>query len=542
MEELKRAHDLAKEFLSSFPESDRDEHTESLAEHVRVWLVSSVFSIEPAVLKHCSEEKKSILWKHVPFFAKDKSFFSCYKIMTGDITNVLFFGQLFGFIANEMKCDAIGEGMVCGEDCHLMYDPKRGYGYYWACADRKHKSKISILKHSWFEGCRKLLECFDCIILHMLKVAREDQSAVLNVSKRAITTWIGMYQNLCSDMLATVKTLISKSYDIDGTFLSGRMTKKMSYGRRRGALKYREKTLVIVQQRNSRRMAVIVSEVHENAEMADQIASQTIERGTPGFSDGGHSKISAWVHLPDVVGSPVKSVNHSKEFVNTEEGEMKGAHINFGENRNKLLKKWLIAHRGGGSTTKASLVSNLGEYVFYQWFTPGGSNEAVYKCLMFFFSLWICNGFSVEQAADLIELGSGTEPLWSTDEKVVEGAVPLVQVHEPVKNRPHSPFTRIKRKHGMNCALEWEARQLCELFGYTRCKCRKYDLLTCCIHDGKQENESKMSSSEGGEDVDCVNVPLCRCICSNQVTQEIYSKATPQERVKLNLVKRRTKW
>ena len=212
----------------------------------------------------------------------------------------------------------------------------------------------------------------------MMQVSRADITPLLGVSRRQVSRWVCHLQKLFADMLTTIKTLIRNAFDIDSLYLGGEMSMKMSYGRRRGALRYREKQIMIIQQRNSRHLAISISTDHESAEMADELATTTVAKKTPGFMDSGHSKISAWVHLEEKLEAPLLTCNHSIGFKDPETG----AHSNFGENRNKLLRFWLCSRQGGGSSLVIQiskfLKNCLSEYLFYQWFTPGGSNEAVY--------------------------------------------------------------------------------------------------------------------------------------------------------------------
>jgi hypothetical protein len=185
--------------------------------------------------------------------------------------------------------------------------------------------------------------------------------------------------------MAKVTMKLNGEVEVDGTYLSGRKTVKKSYGRARGKQRYKEKTLIIAQKRKSRKCTILLTNKHENAKAADELA-QTIEEKTPIFTDGGHSKISAWVHLETVLDTTRQTCNHSRHFVNP----TTGVHINTVENRNKLLKKWLKNNRGGGSRNYNVLMNNLSEYLFKQWFSTG---LIKHDLLSFLFALYNEYGF-----------------------------------------------------------------------------------------------------------------------------------------------------
>jgi hypothetical protein len=92
--------ELAQNFFDAFPKSDRDDHTQNLQEHIRVWLLVTVFTVVPAILHVIPRDQHSLLWTHVPFFTSH-DLFTCYKVMTLSMPFFIFFGQLFGFITNK---------------------------------------------------------------------------------------------------------------------------------------------------------------------------------------------------------------------------------------------------------------------------------------------------------------------------------------------------------------------------------------------------------------------------------------------------------
>ena len=134
-------------------------------------------------------------------------------------------------------------------------------------------------------------------------------------------------------------------------------------------------------------MSVCFGYKHENAQMADALGS-SIQPRTAIYTDGGHSPISAWVHIEDILQTRRFTVNHSKNLVDP----ITGNHINWVENRNKHIKKWLKGNRGGGSRSTRSLEFNLAEYLHNQWFT---SNDPEQRFMFFIFNIWIHNGFDL---------------------------------------------------------------------------------------------------------------------------------------------------
>ncbi len=155
--------------------------------------------------------------------------------------------------------------------------------------------------------------------MHTMRVSERSMLSLLDVSQSSLTRWIADYQNNCLDMLAVIETKLQGEVEIDGTYLSGRKTeKKGAGGRVMGARgRHAEKTLLMIQQRKSQRFTALQTQRHENAEAADQLALASVEPGseTTLFTDGGHSLISAWNHLPSLLNCERRTVNHSRHMV-----------------------------------------------------------------------------------------------------------------------------------------------------------------------------------------------------------------------------------
>ena len=110
--------------------------------------------------------------------------------------------------------------------------------------------------------------------MHLLHVNRQSAHTLLQLQKKTSTRHVRDYQILCDDMLTHVAIKIQHQADIDGTYLSGRTTNKRSHGREMGDLdRYAEKTLIDIQQRDSQRYSVLVTNAHENCEAVDQLVS-----------------------------------------------------------------------------------------------------------------------------------------------------------------------------------------------------------------------------------------------------------------------------
>ena len=67
-------------------------------------------------------------------------------------------------------------------------------------------------------------------------------------------------------------------------------------GKRRGALRYKKKGLVVVVERGSRRLYIASTGRHENKKDAGEFAARTVKRGTTVFSDRGKAQITRMKH------------------------------------------------------------------------------------------------------------------------------------------------------------------------------------------------------------------------------------------------------
>lgn len=470
-----RIENLCANFFGSFGTDDQDEHTRTLTEHVRVFLTCAS-KRTPAIAPLLDARQRQRYFERVPFLGKECTLQQQLNGLSIEPEAFIFHMQILGLLPNSFACRQSN----CDRDCKLYV--VKGRGYVWRCP--VHRAMISVTEDSWFGKMKKPFQCLDSIMMYIRRESAASSASNNEVSTRTMTDWIEDWQNVAADMNATIRTLIKNAFDIDGTALSGHSTVKSTRNHKRGAVRYVEKTIVLITQRGTvpggtRRATAIFSRAHENSDMADQLLMTTVARETPGFGDGGHSKISAWCHASAIVQAPFLTVNHSKEFKNKETG----AHINFGENLNMHLKQFLVL-RGGGSNTREALKRNLNEFLFWRWFTP--TRCAKYRSLIFLFSLWTCMGFHYEEARHELNLhhcqDMKTEdlpfiPFWERNVSTID----IVQVQERI--RQPSPMTRIRksRSHSEQDALNWECNHLIRTYGYKRCSCRSIDLHTCCL-------------------------------------------------------------
>jgi hypothetical protein len=415
------------ELWAAYLLNDQDAHTSSVCVDMESWLERTVESIEPAISSYLSEADARAIRRHVPFERDAAPLFQCQKILTATLESTIYFCQLLGLAANEVSC------RECHGPCELK--PRTGAvgkagsnSYYtWNCGGgdgHGHTTGRSVWKDSWFGLTRKdTRTILDAVMLHTMKVSRKDICAMLGVDRKTATKWTQDYQQLCEGMLTTVDMLLKGQVEVDGTVLSGLKTQKTSYGRPRGALRYQPKTLIIAQQRDSRRLTINAAAGHEICLMADGL-TDTIAPGTPLFTDGGHSKISAWNHLANDLGSTRTTVNHSKNMVDRKSG----THINNVENRNKHLKGWLKAHRGGGSRNENVLHLNLAEYMFKQWFSTGRLKHDIG---LFFYALWVQFGFPPGEPRAKDAVGDGRASKFQPPPAQPVGALALPQAACP---------------------------------------------------------------------------------------------------------------
>lgn len=92
------ATELGDMLLAAFQPKDQDEFSEELAEHVIMWLRTTVFRITPEILSIVAMPE---CWSYVPFVTSRSIEDSMAWVMSSEHATI-FFLQLFGLLRNEM--------------------------------------------------------------------------------------------------------------------------------------------------------------------------------------------------------------------------------------------------------------------------------------------------------------------------------------------------------------------------------------------------------------------------------------------------------
>lgn len=208
---------------------------------------------------------------------------------------------------------------------------------------------------------------------HTKRVSNDDIAAALSISTGTVQNIIRSQQNMQQDMLSVIWVKLKGDVEVDGT-RSGKNKKHqgVTKGRRNES-----KFFILAQPRESQRLGVVLSDNrHENCADADLLIP-LIEKGSTVFTDGGHSRISAWNHFDRHFDR--KTCNHSKAYVSPE-----GHHINTVEGRNKHFKGF-NKHK---TKSMASMTATVSEYLYRQWFAPR-QGHLFWDCLMLYFAMWV---------------------------------------------------------------------------------------------------------------------------------------------------------
>ena len=171
--------------------------------------------------------------------------------------------------------------------------------------------------------------------------------------------------------------------EIDATYTGHLRTVKTSWGGvYRGTVRTDKHGLIVIIERNSRRVVIESCGPDENAKDIDRIARENIEEGTTVFSDAG----AAMRHVGDVVNGEHFTVRHNKHFVDP----ITKVHSNTVEGRNAHIKKFLKAQGYSFAKNEDCLWGNLAHYIWQQW-SSNGSGTMQFG--MFFLAMFDQAGF-----------------------------------------------------------------------------------------------------------------------------------------------------